>query len=232
MITKELKKSQMAATPTITAVQVEFLEFPPVVTSPATAKTYFLGGAGERGLTIEGKFIKFTGIGVYLEDKAVASLATKWKGKSSQHLLETLDFFRDIISGPFEKLIRGSKILPLSGPEYSSKVIENCVAHMKSVGIYGDAEAAAIEKFREAFKNVTFPPGASVFYRQSPDGILGLSFTQEGTAPPGNEAAVIENKAVSAAVLETMIGEHAVSPDLKRSLASRLPALLNHGIIV
>ena len=46
---------------------------------------------------------------------------------------------------------------------------------MKSVGTYGDAEAAAIEKFAEAFKNVNFAPGASVFYRQSPDGILGVS---------------------------------------------------------
>ncbi|TKY50621.1 Chalcone--flavonone isomerase [Spatholobus suberectus] len=217
--------------PTITGVHVEFLEFPAVITSTASGRTYFLGGAGERGLTIEGKFIKFTAIGVYVEDKAVASLATKWKGKASEELAETLDFFRDIISGPFEKLVRGSKILPLSGPEYSRKVMENCVAHLKSVGTYGDAEAAAIEKFAQAFKNVNFPPGGSVFYRQSPDGILGLSFSEDATLP-GKEAAVIENKAVSEAVLETMIGEHAVSPDLKRSLASRLPKVLNEGIVV
>ncbi|XP_061372227.1 chalcone--flavanone isomerase 1A-like [Gastrolobium bilobum] len=219
----------MAAAPSITAIQVENLEFPAVITSPANSKTYFLGGAGERGLIIEGNFIKFTGIGVYLEDKAVASLA-KWKGKSSEDLVETLDFFRDIISGPFEKLIRGSKIRPLTGIEYSGKVMENCVAHMKSVGTYGDAEAAAIEKFAEAFKNVNFPQGASVFYRQSPDGILGLSFCQDGTIPPQHEATVIENKAASEAVLETMIGEHAVSPDLKRSLAARLPVVFKQGI--
>ncbi|KAJ1436403.1 Chalcone isomerase [Sesbania bispinosa] len=215
----------------ISAIQVENLEFPAVVTSPATAKAYFLGGAGERGLMIEGKFIKFTGIGVYLEDKALESLADKWKGKNSQELQETLDFYRDIISGPFEKLIRGSKIRPLTGVEYSRKVMENCVAHMKSVGTYGDGEAAAITKFAEAFKKVDFPPGSSVFYRQSPDGILGLSFSQDGTIPE-KEAAVIENKAVSEAVLETMIGQHAVSPDLKRSLAARLPVALNEGILV
>ncbi|CAJ2631078.1 unnamed protein product [Trifolium pratense] len=159
----------------ITAIHVENIEFPAVITSPVTGKSYFLGGAGERGLTIEGKFIKFTAIGVYLEDVAVASLATKWKGKSSEELLETLDFYRDIISGPFEKLIRGSKIRELSGPEYSRKVTENCVAHLKSVGTYGDAEVEAMEKFVEAFKPINFPPGASVFYRQSPDGILGVN---------------------------------------------------------
>lgn len=50
-------------------------------------------------MTIDGHFIKFTGIAVYLEDKAVASLAPKWKGKSSEELVEDLHFFRDIISG-------------------------------------------------------------------------------------------------------------------------------------
>lgn len=60
---------------------------------------------------------------------------------------------------------------------------------------------------------------------------LQLSFSEDASIP-GEEAAVIENKAVSAAVLETMIGEHAVSPDLKRSLASRLPAVLKDGIIL
>ncbi|KAK7390736.1 hypothetical protein VNO78_18780 [Psophocarpus tetragonolobus] len=215
----------------ISDVQVEFLEFPAVVSSGATGKRYFLGGAGERGLTIEGKFIKFTGIGVYLEDKAVEYLAEKWKDKCSDDLLNTLDFFRDIISGPFEKLIRGSKILPLSGTEYSRKVMENCIAHMKSLGTYGDAEAAAILKFAEAFKKVDFPPGSSVFYRQSPDGLLGLSFSQDATIPP-KEDALIDNKPLSASVLETMIGQHAVSPDLKRSLASRLPAVFQHGILL
>lgn len=54
---------------------------------------------GVRGLDINGEFVKFTGIGVYLEDKAVASLAAKWKGKSPVELLESLDFYRDIIKG-------------------------------------------------------------------------------------------------------------------------------------
>jgi chalcone isomerase len=57
---------------------------------------------------------------------------------------------------------------------------------------------------------------------------LQLSFSQDASIPE-KEAAVIENKAASSAVLETMIGEHAVSPDLKRCLAARLPALLNEG---
>jgi len=52
-----------------------------------------------RGLNIEEEFVKFTGIGVYLEDKAVSSLGAKWKGKSAAELLDSLDFYRDIIKG-------------------------------------------------------------------------------------------------------------------------------------
>nr|P41089.1 RecName: Full=Chalcone--flavanone isomerase; Short=Chalcone isomerase [Pisum sativum]AAA50174.1 chalcone isomerase [Pisum sativum] len=202
-------------------------EFPAVVTSPVTENHIFLGGAGERGLTINGTFIKFTCIGVYLEDKADKSLATKWEGKLEE-LLETLDFYRDIISGPFEKLIRRSKIKELSGPEYSRKVMENCVAHLKSVGTYGDAEVEAIQNLQKLSRMLIFHLVLLKKNRQSPDGILGLSSSKDISIPE-KEDAIIENKAASSAVLETMIGEHAVSPDLKRCLAARLPALLNEG---
>lgn len=56
-------------------------------------------GAGERGLEIQGKFVKFTAIGVYVEDSAVSSLAGKWKGKSAEELSESVAFFRDIVTG-------------------------------------------------------------------------------------------------------------------------------------
>lgn len=52
-----------------------------------------------RGLDIDGEFVKFTGIGVYLEEKAVASLIPKWKGETPAQLIESLDFYRDIIKG-------------------------------------------------------------------------------------------------------------------------------------
>lgn len=57
--------------------------------------------AGDRGLEIQGKFVKFTAIGVYLEASAVASLAVKWKGKSAEELTESVEFFKDIVSGMF-----------------------------------------------------------------------------------------------------------------------------------
>ncbi|KAI9127870.1 hypothetical protein K1719_000863 [Acacia pycnantha] len=220
----------MALVPaSLTGVNVEFLKFPAVVMPPAgSGKSYYLGGAGVRGLTIEGQFIKFTGIGVYLEDKAFPSLVSKWKGKTEDELLNSIDFFKDIIQGPYEKLVRGSKILPLEGAEYVSKVSQNCVSHMKAVGTYGEAEAEAIDKFIQIFKPHNFAIGSSVFYLQSPNGTLTISFSDDATLPE-TPAGVIENKALSETVLETMIGEHAVSPALKLSLASRLAPLFKEN---
>lgn len=63
-------------------------------------------------------------------------------------------------------------ILPLTGAQYSEKVTENCVAFWKSVGTYTEAEAKAVEKFIEVFKEETFPPGASILFTQSPTGSL------------------------------------------------------------
>lgn len=55
--------------------------------------------AGVRGLEIQGNFVKFTAIGVYLEEKAVPLLAVKWKGKTAQELTESVEFFREIVTG-------------------------------------------------------------------------------------------------------------------------------------
>ncbi|CAL5404675.1 unnamed protein product [Camellia sinensis] len=367
--------------PSVTQVQIESHVFPPSVKPPGTSKPFFLGGAGERGLEIQGKFIKFTAIGVYLEDSAIPSLAVKWKGKTAEELTDSVDFFRDIVSVkpgdhvipcyqaecrackfcksgktnlcgkvraatgvgvmmtdrksrfsvngtpiyhfmgtstfsqytvvhdvsvakidlnaplekvcllgcgvptglgavwntakvepgsivavfglgtvglavaegaksagasriigvdidsnkfdiaknfgccPFEKFTQVTMILPLTGQQYSEKVTENCVAYWKAVGTYTDAEAKAIEKFIEVFKDETFPPGGSILFTQSPLGSLTIAFSKDGSLPETGTV-VIENKQLSEAVLESIIGKHGVSPAAKKSLAARMSELL------
>nr|UUY86283.1 chalcone isomerase [Aglaonema commutatum] len=212
--------------PAVSDVQVEAFVFPPTVRPPGSSKTLFLGGAGARGLEIEGRFIKFTAIGVYLEAAAVPSLAAKWKGKSPDELAGSVGFFRDVVTGgPYEKFTRVTMILPLTGQQYSEKVAENCVGHWKAIGIYTDAEAEAVEKFKVAFKEETFPPGSSILFTQSPSGKLTIGFSKDGAVPEAGNA-VIENRAMSEAVLESIIGQHGVSPEAQRSLASRVSQLL------
>ncbi|KAK9913369.1 hypothetical protein M0R45_037187 [Rubus argutus] len=211
--------------PPITGIQIEATSFPPTVKPPGSDNTLFLGGAGVRGLEIQGNFVKFTAIGVYLEDKAVPELAVKWKGKTAEELSESVQFFREIVTGPFEKFTQVTTILPLTGQQYSEKVSENCVAIWKKLGIYSDAEAKAIEKFIEVFKDQTFPPGASILFTQSPNGSLTIAFSKDGSIPEVGDA-VIENKLLSEAVLESIIGKQGVSPGARQSVAARLSELL------
>ncbi|KAL9992842.1 putative chalcone isomerase [Helianthus debilis subsp. tardiflorus] len=89
----------MAKPNSTTSLQVESIIFPPSAKPPGATNTLFLGGAGVRGLDIDGNFVKFSGIGVYLEYKAISSLAVKWKGKSVEELTDSVEFYRDIVTG-------------------------------------------------------------------------------------------------------------------------------------
>ncbi|KAI3508625.1 hypothetical protein L1887_23634 [Cichorium endivia] len=211
----------MAAPPSSTSLQVESIVFPPSVKPPGTTNTLFLAGAGVRGLEIEGNFVKFTGIGVYLEDTAIPSLAVKWKGKTADELTDSVEFYRDIVTGPFEKLTQVTMILPLTGKQYSEKVSEMCVGVWKAHGTYTDADAATIDKFLEIFKDENFPPGSSILFTTSPVGSLAISFSKDGSVPETANV-VLENEKLAQAVIESVIGKHGVSPATKQSLAARL----------
>nr|QTF65957.1 chalcone isomerase [Dracaena cambodiana] len=202
-------------------MDVHGVAFPGLVTPPGSSKTHFLGGAGVRGLEIGGKFVAFTAIGVYLESDAISALAEKWKGKAAEELNNSIEFFGDIAGGAFEKFTRVTMILPLTGEQYSEKVTENCVAIWKETGIYTDAEGDAVEKFKEAVKTETFPPGSSILFTHSPAGSLTIAFSEDGSIPEAG-VAVIENRALTRALLESIVGENGVSPAAKQSLALRL----------
>lgn len=139
-------------------------------------------------------------------------------------------------------------ILPLTGQQYSEKVAENCSAYWKAAGKYTDAEREAIEKFLQAFKDETFSPGASILFTHSPAGSLTvtvsdrcsrstsdfdnfmlfvqISFSKDGSIPEQGKA-VIDNKLLAEAILESIIGKNGVSPMARQSLAARVSELLN-----
>ncbi|PSR93060.1 Chalcone--flavonone isomerase [Actinidia chinensis var. chinensis] len=216
----------LSQSPFVTEVQVENYVFPPTVKPPGTTKTLFLGGAGVRGLDTEGEFVKYTAIGVYLEDKAIESLAVKWKGKTEEELMDSIDFFSDIVTGPFEKFTHVKMIRHLTGKEFVRKVGENCLAYWKSSGIHNAAAGEALERFTKVFEDEYCPPGAAVLFTQSPYGSITISFSKDGLLPETGKA-VIENKQVSETVLQTIIGKNGVSPAAKQSLAARISQFLN-----
>ncbi|OEL31193.1 Chalcone--flavonone isomerase [Dichanthelium oligosanthes] len=116
-------------------------------------------------------------------------------------------------------------ILPLTGEQYLEKVTENCGAYWKATGVYTDAEGVAVEKFKEAFKPEKFPPGASILFTHSPTRVLTVAFSKDSSVLEFSGVA-IENKPLCEAVLESIIGEHGVSPAAKLSIAGRVSELL------
>lgn len=207
---------------------MEGLSFPGTITNPpppGSTKTFFLAGAGVRGLQIQDKFIKFTVIAVYLEaQNAIPSLSLRWKGKTADHLAHSDHFFHDIVTGPFEKFMMVTMILPLTGQQYSEKVMENCVAYWKATGTYTEAEGKAVQEFVEVFKDETFPPGSNIVFTQSSPTLI-IGFSKDGSIPKEGKAK-IENKLLSEAILESMIGKDGVSPAAKQSIAVRLSEML------
>lgn len=73
--------------------------------------------------------------------------------------------------------MRVTLLLPLTGKQFSEKVAGNCVAIMKAMGNYSDAERQAIEKFLNVFQSETFSPGASILFTQSVVGSLTVCIT-------------------------------------------------------
>nr|QDF63008.1 chalcone isomerase [Christella parasitica] len=197
-------------------LDIEGIIFEPSVQALGSSKSLVLGGAGDRGLEINGKFIKFTAIGIYVEDGIVPYLSPKLSGKCVEELCDKELLFEEVISAPFEKLVRVVFLLPLTGPQYSEKVLERIGVQ----GMYKDLKDEHKQKFLEIFKAESFPPRSS----------LELSFTEQGLKvafPKGNDipekpVAVIEDKTFADAVLTTIIWKDGVSPAAKVSLAERL----------
>lgn len=65
-------------------------------------------------------------------------------------------------------------ILPLTGQQYSEKVAENCISFWKEAGVYTEAEAKAVEKFKEIFHHETFPHAASIIFNHSLSGSVSV----------------------------------------------------------
>ncbi|CAF2133243.1 unnamed protein product [Brassica napus] len=193
--------------PSVTNLQVDSVNFPPSVISPASSNPLFLGGAGSekylkfkntvQGIDVVGDKFVITFFGVYLDPVAVPLLSVKWKGKTTE-LMESVPFFREVVTGTFEKLIKVMMRVPLPGQLYSQIITGTSVKIWKSLGIYTYSEAKAVERFLEVFKDEKFPRGASILFALSPEGSLTIAFSKDDSIPETGKA-VIENKLLTEA---------------------------------
>ncbi|XP_074286719.1 chalcone--flavanone isomerase-like isoform X2 [Silene latifolia] len=182
---------------------------------------------GERGRSdIEGRYVKYTAIGIYLEeDAAIQALTPKWKGKSATELANSVEFFRDLITGPFEKFTQVTMIQPLTGEQYSVNMAKIFVQRWESLGIYTDQESKAIQIYLQAFADKKFSPAQSILFTQSPTGKFTIAFSEHSSIPKDGNV-VIQNKTFPEEILNSIIGENGVCPGARQTLAARLSELL------
>nr|GEZ93320.1 chalcone isomerase [Tanacetum cinerariifolium] len=193
-----------------TGVQVESIFHPPTFKPPGATNTLFLAGAGVRYFELDGKVLKVSAVSVYLEDKAIQSLAVKWKGKTPAELMDSDEFYKDVVTCPFKKLTQVSMLIPMPGKNFSHTISQLWVAILKENRTYADADAATINKFLEALKDEIFSPGASVLFTSSPAGSVTVNLVKDGTI---SEAAIVvfKNEKWGATVVESVIGKNMVS---------------------
>ncbi|KAL9230532.1 hypothetical protein vseg_005870 [Gypsophila vaccaria] len=222
----------MSESQRVTPIQVEDYVFPSTVTPPGSDNAFFLAGAGERGRSdIEGRYVKYTAIGVYLEENAaIQALTAKWKGKTAAELADSVEFIRDVITGPFEKFTQVTMIQPLTGHQYSVNMAKIFTELWKSQGIYTDEEAKALQIYLEVFDDKKFSPGDSILFTQSPTGKFTIGFSEHDKVPKEG-AALIQNKTFPQEILNSMIGETGVCPAARQTIAARISELLKDGSV-
>ncbi|XP_019102364.1 PREDICTED: chalcone--flavonone isomerase-like [Camelina sativa] len=118
--------------------------------------------------------------------------------------------------------------LPLFGQQYWERVMENCVAMWKSLGIYTDCEAKAVETFLEVLKDENFLPGASILFALSPNGSLTVAFSKDDSIPETGKA-VIQNKLLAEDVLELFIEKKVACRGARLSVTERLAQLMKEN---
>ncbi|XP_006850622.2 chalcone--flavonone isomerase [Amborella trichopoda] len=198
----------------------------PPLSSSSPKKDLALGGAGVRGVERGGVFVKSTCMALYMEEAAVYDLEPKWKGKSAEELLASPNFFMDIVNCPFQKMSHMAMISTLDGEEFSGKVVDKLKAIMEASGTFSPQQSLlALHKFLEAFKGKMLTYGSAIFFAYSKAGLL-IAITEDGSVPE-QEDVMIEDKALTQALLDSIIGEHGVSPAAKRSVAKRLSEALS-----
>nr|GEX57893.1 chalcone isomerase [Tanacetum cinerariifolium] len=129
-------------------------------------------------------------------------------------------------SGPFEKLVHVTLLIPVTGKFFSELAAEKMVGLWNEKGTYNDADAESIVKYLEVFKNENMKPGDAVLYTILTDGSATDNIARYGIVPEA-PIGVIENKKWGPTQVEGMIGKHGVFPEVRQCVASRLPELFS-----
>jgi len=146
--------------------------------------------------------VKVYAIGFYVADSALAGPLAAHKGK-----LGTPAFYKDLVSGDFEKQIVMKYTRDLSADQIQEAFREALAG----------ADPTKVSQFLALFGPIK--EGQECVLAWKPGGLLEAR-------PPDMVAKPIEDKAFAAAVFGIWLGERPIQDDIKKGLASRAGELL------
>ncbi|CAM6052077.1 unnamed protein product [Sphagnum compactum] len=209
-------------------VELEGMKFSKTLIVPSTSSspTLFLAGYGVTEMSIETIEVKFTAIGVYLEQTVVEHLKP-WKGKTTVELLEEdSGFHKDLIQAPVEKLVKVAIIKGVKGTPYGGSLRSSLQDRLVYDDKFEEAEEATLDALATFFQPHTFPKGSTIFYHWPTPSIVQVSIAADGLVAAATVSHTIENKQVAEALLDVYLGENTITPSTLASVAEGISALL------
>ncbi|KAL6531154.1 Chalcone isomerase-like protein 2 [Orobanche hederae] len=198
----------------------EMIPFPPHVNKLS------LLGHGITDIEIHFLQIKFTAIGVYMDQQIVSHL-NKWKGKSAADLAQDNDFFEAIISAPVDKLVRVVVIKEIKGSQFGVQIESAVRDRLAEVDKYEEDEEEALEQVVTFFQSKYLKTNSvlTFYFPAAASPTAEIAF-----ASGGKEDSKIEVK--NANVVEMIEkwylgGSAGVSPTMISSLAAGLSVELS-----
>ncbi|MCL7024078.1 hypothetical protein MKW94_005254 [Papaver nudicaule] len=207
--------------PYIKAIEIEGCKFRPFVTPPGSTQMLFLAGSGVKEEFGDSKSMKYSSCAIYLQPTCIAYLAKTWAEKKVVDIAQSLNFFMDIATGPFEKYCRITMLESAKGEDYAAMITKNCEEMLKNSNKYTETAKAALTKFTEAFNGRTLASGSSIHVTVSTSNSVTLAFTEDGSVPKQGDV-TLNCKEVGEAFLMSTISLHST---IRESMGSRISGL-------
>ncbi|XP_026427758.1 chalcone--flavonone isomerase 2-like [Papaver somniferum] len=214
--------------PFLKAIEIEGCKFRPFVTPPGSTQILFLAGSGVKEEFGDSKSMKYSSCAIYLQPTCILYLAKAWAQKSVVDITQSLNFFMDIATGPFEKYCRITMLETAKGEDYAAMITKNCEEMLTNSKRYSETAKAALTKFSEAFNGRTLASGSSIHVTVSTSNSVTLAFTEDGSTPKQGDV-TLDCKEVGEAFLMSTISLHTT---IRESMGSRISGLYKSKIII
>lgn len=193
------------------------VRFPTELQAPTGVQ--LLGGTGVRTRTM--LKVKVYAFGLYVDGPGARAALGAWRGKSAAELARDQSLYNELLKGASPMTLRIVMTRNVGADQMSeafNEALTPRVAKAAERGMAGGAEALA--KFR-AFFTSELSNGTEVLFSWAGN-------TLKGTIS-GQPVGEIENAALCWALFDVYLGDKPISPDGKKTVVARLPAILGPG---